>query len=213
MICGRITWLPATATSRRPNSTARHHRGHRAARCSAMGHQTQRIGNVKSLVQRLAAGERWDMVFNICEGMFGIGREAQVPALLDAYRDPLYLFRSAGPGSHPGQGPDQDGWSRSRRPHPRFRGGRGARRTSPPSTCPSPCSPSRWPKARARASTPDPRSIPARQLAAVCRELLAKFNQPVLVETYLPGREFTVGIVGSGADAEVDRHHGGHAAA
>ena len=41
-----------------------------------------------------------------------------------------------------------------------------------------------------------------RQLAAVCGELLARFRQPVLVETYLPGREFTVGIVGSGAEAE-----------
>lgn len=40
------------------------------------------------------------------------------------------------------------------------------------------------------------------QLAAVCRELLGKFKQPVLVETYLPGREFTVGVVGSGAAAE-----------
>jgi D-alanine-D-alanine ligase len=56
-----------------------------------MGFQTQRIGNIKSLVQRLAAGERWDMVFNICEGMFGLGREAQVPALLDAYQIP-YTF-------------------------------------------------------------------------------------------------------------------------
>ena len=38
-----------------------------------------------------------------------------------------------------------------------------------------------------------------KQLAAVCRALLKKFKQPVLVETYLSGREFTVGIVGSGA--------------
>jgi D-alanine-D-alanine ligase len=42
-----------------------------------------------------------------------------------------------------------------------------------------------------------------RQLAAVCRKLLKKFKQPVLVETYLSGREFTVGIVGSGNAAEV----------
>jgi D-alanine-D-alanine ligase len=34
-------------------------------------------------------------------------------------------------------------------------------------------------------------------------ELLQKFKQPVLVETYLSGREFTVGIVGTGAEAEV----------
>jgi D-alanine-D-alanine ligase len=33
----------------------------------------------------------------------------------------------------------------------------------------------------------------------VCAELIAAFHQPVLVESYLPGREFTVGIVGNGA--------------
>jgi D-alanine-D-alanine ligase len=41
------------------------------------------------------------------------------------------------------------------------------------------------------------------ELARVCRELLATFHQPVLVETFLPGREFTVGIIGTGAEAFV----------
>jgi D-alanine-D-alanine ligase len=41
----------------------------------------------------------------------------------------------------------------------------------------------------------------AAELKSVASELLARFRQPVLVETYLPGREFTVGIVGTGEDA------------
>ena len=41
------------------------------------------------------------------------------------------------------------------------------------------------------------------ELRAVAADLLARFRQPVLVETYLPGREFTVGIAGTGPDAEV----------
>jgi D-alanine-D-alanine ligase len=56
-----------------------------------LGYQVDRIGHVKQLAARLVAGDRWDLVFNICEGMYGIGREAQVPALLDAYRIP-YVF-------------------------------------------------------------------------------------------------------------------------
>ena len=44
-----------------------------------------------TLVSRLNQGDRWDLVFNIAEGMYGAGREAQVPALLDAYKIP-YVF-------------------------------------------------------------------------------------------------------------------------
>jgi D-alanine-D-alanine ligase len=40
------------------------------------------------------------------------------------------------------------------------------------------------------------------ELRARCAFLLERFAQPVLVEEYLPGREFTVGIVGTGARAE-----------
>ena len=166
-----------------------------------MGHQTQRIGNIRSLVQRLAAGDRWDMVFNICEGMFGMGREAQVPALLDAYQipytfsDPLVLalsldkamtkrvVRTMGVAT-----PDfalvkvPEDIAAVDLPFPVFAKplgegtGLGIDQTS---------------KIDSR-----------RELTAVCLKLLEKFNQPVLVETYLPGREFTVGVVGSGASAE-----------
>jgi len=61
------------------------------AALKSLGHGTDRIGNVRHLVRRLASGDTWDLVFNIAEGMYGVGREAQVPALLDAYRIP-YTF-------------------------------------------------------------------------------------------------------------------------
>jgi D-alanine-D-alanine ligase len=41
------------------------------------------------------------------------------------------------------------------------------------------------------------------QLASTCLHLLFTYNQPLLVETFLPGREFTVGILGTGEDAAV----------
>src|SRR5215217_6281472 len=55
---------------------------------AGLDHQPVRIGNIRSLTKALAAGERWDAVFNICEGVSGYAREAQVPALLEAYGIP-----------------------------------------------------------------------------------------------------------------------------
>lgn len=56
-----------------------------------LGHTVVRVGNIKHLVAALARGDTWDVVFNICEGFRGYGREAQVPALLEAWRIP-YTF-------------------------------------------------------------------------------------------------------------------------
>ena len=51
----------------------------------SLGHSVDRIGSARALVNRLAKGDRWELVFNIAEGLYGYGREAQVPAILDVY--------------------------------------------------------------------------------------------------------------------------------
>ncbi|MFO7605254.1 MAG: D-alanine--D-alanine ligase [Desulfurivibrionaceae bacterium] len=167
---------------------------------AAMGHEPVRIGNLASLVNRLGGGERWDLVFNIAEGLHGFGREAQVPALLDGYRipyvfsDPLVLALTLHKGmtKHVVRAlgiatPDfavvasPADLDKITLPYPLFAKpvaegtGKGVNGAS---------------KIRDSAA-----------LAAVCGELLATYRQPVLVETFLPGREFTVGIVGNGTGA------------
>ncbi len=62
-----------------------------AAGLLELGHQVDRIGRARQLVRRLAAGDRWDLVFNICEGLKGMAREAQVPAILEVFDIP-YTF-------------------------------------------------------------------------------------------------------------------------
>ena len=165
-----------------------------------LGHDTDRIGNVRQLVTRLAAGDRWDLVFNIAEGMYGVAREAQVPALLDAYAipytysDPLIMALTLDKGMTKRVLRDlgvrttdfhvvaeEADLARCGLPYPLFA----------------------KPLAEGTAKGIDGQSKihTPQELAQVCRRLLATYRQPVLVEPYLPGREFTVGITGTGADA------------
>jgi D-alanine-D-alanine ligase len=167
-----------------------------------LGHATDRIGNVNSLTRRLAAGARWDLVFNIAEGMHGFGREAQVPALLDAYRipytfsDPLVLALALHKGT-------AKRLVRSMGlPTPDFAI---VQEDSDLDDVNIP-----WPvfaKPIAGGSsvgiTGASKAHNKRELARTCRDLLERFQQPVLVETFLPGREFTVVVVGTGSNARV----------
>lgn len=170
-----------------------------------LGHETVRIGNVRQLVNRLAAGDRWELVFNICEGLRGPGREAVVPALLDAYdipytfADPLVLAVSLHKGltktvlrehelptprsmvvESAGSLEDLDGHLLR---YPLF--------IKPVS------------EGTGKGITAASKIADAGELVAGCRELLAKFRQPVLVEEFLPGREFTTALIGTGDDARV----------
>src|SRR5437588_12172910 len=59
---------------------------------AGLGHVPVRIGNVAALTQKLAQGERWDAVFNICEGVTGFAGEAQVPSSREEFGIPSNFF-------------------------------------------------------------------------------------------------------------------------
>lgn len=167
----------------------------------SLGFEVVRIGNIFSLVNFLNAGERCDLVFNICEGMFGIAREAQVPCLLDAYQIP-YVFsepdilnltldkgltklivQQAGILTANFNVVSQLAELQNIEiPFPLFV----------------------KPVAEGTSKGIDGFSLVnnQQQLAESVDYLLKTFHQPVLVESFLPGREFTVGITGSGDDAK-----------
>jgi D-alanine-D-alanine ligase len=168
----------------------------------SLGLETERIGNVRQLVKKLATGKRWDLVFNIAEGMFGIGREAQVPAILDAYQvpyifsDPLVLSLTL----HKGMTkriirdlglptPDfaivskEEDIEKVKLPYPLF--------AKPVA------------EGTGKGITANSKIGNKKELAKSCKAILQKFKQPVLVETFLPGREFTIGVIGNGNEARV----------
>ncbi len=57
----------------------------------ALGHEPARIGGIRDLTHALGQGVSFDLVFNLAEGLKGTARESQVPALLDAFGIP-YTF-------------------------------------------------------------------------------------------------------------------------
>jgi D-alanine-D-alanine ligase len=166
----------------------------------SLGHEVVRIGHVKALAQRLVAGERWDLVFNIAEGVAGFGRESQVPALLEAYgipytfSDPLVcaLTLHKGMAKHVARGCGV--------PTPSF-----ALVTTPAEAeavdLPLPLFVKPVAEGTSKGVTEKSLVKSREALVEVCTELLREFRQPVLVEEYLSGREFTVGILGMGGSA------------
>jgi D-alanine-D-alanine ligase len=167
-----------------------------------LGHETNRIGHARQLLARLADGERWELVFNIAEGLHGIGREAQVPAILDVYgiaytfSDPLVLALTLHKGMTKRVLRDAG------LPTPAFAEVKGLADLE---TIDLPYPLFAKPVAEGTGKGIDGGSVlqTPEQLRERCVALLERFRQPVLVEAFLPGREFTVGIVGTGEKAQV----------
>lgn len=179
--------------------------GHLAETIEALGHEVTRIGNITQLVRFLGSGQRVDLVFNYAAGRWGHAREAQVPALLEAMQIPCTgsdaftltlcidkaiikrLWRSAGL-------PTPDFWlvadldnlsllSDDLAGFPLF------------------VKPAREGSSKGIAAA----SIvaTAEALSQRVAYLLEVYRQPVLIERYLSGREFSVGLLGTGDTAEV----------
>jgi D-alanine-D-alanine ligase len=167
-----------------------------------LGYSVERIGNGLSLARQLACGKRWDLVFNIAEGLRGRSREAQVPALLEMYGVP-YTFseplvcaltldkamtkrvvRSAGLYT------------------PRF-GVVTSVNDVKHLELQFPLFAKPLAEGTGQGVDEHSRIESAQALKRVCTRLLEMFGQPVLVEEYLPGREFTTAVLGTGRDAGV----------
>jgi D-alanine-D-alanine ligase len=168
----------------------------------SLGHTLERVGRGAELARRLASGQRWDLVFNIAEGLRGRSREAQVPALCELFAQP-YTF------SDPltcAVTLDKPLAKRLVRDH--------GLPTAPFAVVEQPedadqvdLAPPLFVKPAAEGSskgvTERSRVDRREELGEACADLLRQFDQPVLVERYLPGREMTAGILGNGSEARV----------
>nr|MDZ8018047.1 D-alanine--D-alanine ligase [Nostoc sp. SerVER01] len=167
-----------------------------------LGHQVERIGNGRELAVRLAKGDRWNLVFNIAEGLKGRSREAQVPAVCELFAQP-YTFSD----------PLTCALTLDKALAKRLVRDRGlptahfevVNSTAQAQNLSLPLPLFLKPVAEGSSKGVTGRSFVKEREELVTRyELLRKqFQQPVLVETFLPGREVTVGIIGNGSNSRV----------
>jgi len=170
------------------------------ASLAALGHRVERVGRGLDLARRLAAGGRWDLVFNIAEGVSGRSREAQVPAVCEMYGQP-YTFSDPLTCALTLDKPLAKRVVRDcGLPTADFaiveRAEEAAAVDLPPPLFVKPAAEgsSKGISARSKVESRE-------ELVTAVGELLAAFRQPLLVEPFLPGRELTVGIVGNGDSA------------
>ena len=167
-----------------------------------LGHHPERVGRGIELARRLAAGERWDLVFNVAEGVRGRSREAQVPALCEmfdqpyTFSDPLTcavtLDKSLAKRVVRDHGLPTAPFVLVERPE-----------DAALVDLPLPLFAKPVAEGSSKGVTRLSRIETREELMAACAELIETFRQPVLVESFLPGREVTVGIVGNDGDAHV----------
>ncbi len=172
------------------------------AALGGLGYAVERVGHIRKVAELLVGGARWDLVFNIAEGLHGRSREAQVPALLEAYdvpyvfSDPLTLavahdkaiakrlVREAGLPTAPAAVIESDADAEScALGFPLF--------VKPIA------------EGTGKGCSSASRVATHAELVSTARTLRIRLDQPVIAESFLPGREFTVGVVGSGAKARI----------
>jgi D-alanine-D-alanine ligase len=157
--------------------------------------------------------ERPDIVFNIAEGLYGANREAHVPAICEFFdvpysgSDPFTLSLCL----HKAKTKDfltAHGIPTAPYTLIESRGALEALLRNENPRLPLPAS--RFPLFVKPVQEGSSKGITERnfvrtvdELDAATQHLLEEYNQPVIVEAFLPGAEFTCGVLGNGANARV----------
>jgi D-alanine-D-alanine ligase len=172
------------------------------AALETLGCAVERVGRGQALAARLVKGERFDLVFSIAEGIRGRSREAQVPALCELFDQPYLFSDPLTLAAALDKAVAKRLVSTSGVPTPSFAvAERNASELAGWTAFPAFVKPlaegtGKGCEAASLVKTPG-------ELDVAARRVLTRYRQPALVEPYLPGREFTVGIVGNGEDARV----------
>ena len=172
---------------------------------SALSHlgKVIRLEALEDFPERLR-DTRPDIVFNIAEGFHGVNREAHVPAICEFFGIPYT-------GSDPftlslclDKARTKETLTFHGIPTPKFAVvGTPGEIESRTADLQLPLFVKPLHEGSSKGITDANLCWDRRQLSAQAKFLLENYNQPVLVEEYLPGKEFTCAVLGNGADATV----------
>lgn len=162
------------------------------------GHEVVHIGDGRELLRRMVVlGERWDLIFNIAEGLWGRNRESQVPAICELLDQPYSGSDALTLGltldkvlakrvvlQHGLSTPDffvVEKPSDLRHANPQF-----------------PLIAKLNQEGTSKGLGQDNVVHDKKALAKKVQALLDTYRQPVLVERFIAGTEFTVAVIGNG---------------
>ncbi|KAJ5797822.1 uncharacterized protein N7503_007118 [Penicillium pulvis] len=177
----------------------------------SLGYHVTRVPGIQSLVQLLAAGKHksWDLVFNMSQGVYGSAREAQVPAILEAYQIPYTFSDAATMTLCQNKAITKTILDRYKIPNAPFAliSMLEGKANISESCAALPAYPL-FIKPVSEGSSKGIDSFnkvnDSAELDLAVQEIGSKFpDQDVLVESFLSGREFTVSILGTGAHSRV----------
>src|SRR3990170_5001611 len=169
-----------------------------AAALEKNGNRVIKLGNAREVIKSIEKAKP-DIVFNISEGIWGRNREAQIPAILEAYQipytgsDPLTLSLCLDKSM------SKKIISYNNIPTPDFKKIEEAEEIQKLHEMKidfplfiKPCY-----EGSSKGIRMDSKIKNISALKKKTFELLATYRQPVLIEEYLPGSEYTVGILGT----------------
>ncbi|PKN01707.1 MAG: D-alanine--D-alanine ligase [Elusimicrobia bacterium HGW-Elusimicrobia-1] len=160
------------------------------------GHEVVRIGHARSLLEKLRAGEKWDIVFNIAEGIKGRNREAQVPVILEMFDIPYVGSDGLSMAATLDKAVAKILVSAAGVRTPRF-----MEASSPADLAafnlkfPVIVKPAA--EGTSKGVSGDSRVSDIESLKKIAGALLDKYRQTILVEEFVSGKEFTVAVIGN----------------
>ncbi len=166
---------------------------------TTLGYEVIQIGNISSLINFLAKNKKIDIVFNMAEGRYGRARESQVPSVLEAYQIPYTFSDPLTLAICLDKGLTKDKLKLAKIPTPDYQV---LELNTPIKTA------LQFPLFLKPLYEGASKGIDEKAIIYTKNELIERTNwlwgnyqQPVLLEKYLSGREFTIGILGTGKDA------------